>query len=90
MLLLEKELRAVLDIVALSNCEFKLDEYDPRNIDPDDDALDEIRWFVYRLEEAVDNLREAVSKEGRRREEILDNMDPEDLEQWEAEIGAIN
>lgn len=88
--ILEDEIEAARKaLMGLENSQFSVFDDDPRNIDPDDDALAELSGAIYALEEVADSLREGLSKEIRRRHAIVDQMDDVEFAKWEKEIECL-
>ena len=68
-----------------ANLDFS-DSKDPRNLDPDDEGLDELSMAARQLEEAAHGLQNSVSDERRRRSRVLDSMTPLEFQTWEKQL----
>lgn len=80
----DHELDAVEDaMMALANAEFIPEEDDPRNLDPEDEPLNDMRSATQRVKETCDALLGAIEREVARRESIVGAMSDEGYERWE-------
>lgn len=87
MSLFDKEIRAVRHLMMqVENADIDWSSDDPRNLDPDDDALDEMFVVTGHLEEAAESLHLAVGAEITRRAAVLDAMSEKEYEAWEKSV----